>query len=223
MNSRAVLIVVLVVIVVAVMLVVSYIANQRRQKAFAAWAAQHGYTYAPHDDRFSDLPWGNPFGLGHSREAGDVLTGASNGRPVACFTYSYKTTTSNGKTTQTETHYFSIYSLHLPRALPELRVGREGFFSSVARAIGIHDIEFESEEFNRAFKVKCDDRKFASDVLHPRMMQFLLDTNAPGFTIVGADIVLVDRGRLDLTTVEPNVDYLGRILDSIPEFVWEGP
>ena len=43
------------------------------------------------------------------------------------------------------------------------------------------DIELESEDFNRAFTVSCPDRKFASDVLHPRMMEFLLQHRALAF------------------------------------------
>jgi hypothetical protein len=36
------------------------------------------------------------------------------------------------------------------------------------------DIDFESEEFNHAFNVKSDDKKFASAVVDPLMMQWLL-------------------------------------------------
>src|SRR5262249_53195104 len=163
------------------------------QQAFRAWAAAHGWTYATRDDSYRDMPWGAPFGTGSGRAAFDVLQGSWGDRPALCFTYRYQTETSNGKTTQTENHWFAIYSLHLPRSLPELRVSKEGIFSSIARKIGIHDIEFESEDFNRAFKVKADDRKFAYDVVNPQMMQLLMDNpvnvDDQGFVIVGPDIV----------------------------------
>lgn len=217
------LIVVLVVLLIIGVAVAGYYANKRRQAAFAGWAALHGYSYATQDDRYSDLPWGAPFGRGFGRAALDVLASTGSGRPVLCFTYRYKTETSDGKTTSTETHYFSIYSARLQRPLPTLHVSREGIFGSLARAVGIHDIEFESEQFNKTFKVKGDDRKFASDVLNPQMMQFLLHTDAPGFSIIGADIVLVRRGRLKLETVESTVGYLETVLSHVPEFVWEGP
>lgn len=212
---------VLFVVLIIAVAIFGYLANQRRQKAFAAWAAQHGYTYTDRDDRYDDMPWGSPFGVGHSRAALDVLTASVNGRPVLCFTYRYKTTSSNGKTSQTQTHLFSIFSTRLPNALPNLRVGREGLLSSLARLVGIHDIEFESEQFNRQFKVKSDDRKFASDVVNPQMMQFLLDGTAPGFSIIGADLVLVDGGRLQLEQVEPTVAYLDAVVAHIPRFVWD--
>lgn len=216
---------VLVVLVLLVIIgagVAAYYAGKRRRAAFAAWATQHGYTYATQDDRYSDLPWGAPFGRGFGRAALDVLTYDGPGRPVLCFTYRYKTETNDGKTTSTQTHYFSIYSARLQRPLPTLHVSREGIFGTIARAVGFHDIEFESEQFNKTFKVKGDDRKFASDVLNPQMMQFLLDTDAPGFSIIGADIVYVHGGRLKLETVEPTVGYLETVLSHVPEFVWEG-
>ena len=216
------LVFVLVIALIIGLAVAGYYANKRRQAAFAAWAAQHGYTYAVSDERYRDMPWGAPFGMGFGRAALDVLTSSGTGRPVVCFTYRYKTETSNGKTTSTQTHLFSVYSARLQRPLPTLHVSHEGVFGTIARAVGFHDIEFESEQFNKKFKVKSDDRKFASDVINAQMMQFLLDSNAPGFSIVGADIVLVHGGRLKLETVEPTVGYLESVLSHVPDFVWEG-
>ena len=37
-----------------------------------------------------------------------------------------------------------------------------------------HDIQFESEEFNRDFTVHCEEPKFANDLIDARMMQWLL-------------------------------------------------
>jgi hypothetical protein len=216
---------VVIIVITVVFIIVAgglgYYANKRRQAAFAAWAARHGYSFTTEDDRYSELPWGAPFGEGFGHAALDVLTSTGPGRPAVCFTYRYKTRTSNGKTSSTQTHYFAIYSARLQRALPNLHVGREGLFGTIARAIGFHDIEFESEQFNKTFKVKGDDRKFASDVINPQMMQFLLDTDAPGFAIIGSDIVLVRSGRLRLEAVEGTVGYLEAVLSHVPEFVWD--
>lgn len=92
--------------------------------------------------------------------------------------------------------------------------------SSLGRKIGVHNIEFESEEFNREFTVHADDRKFASDVIDPRMMQFLMHGAAPGFAIIGSDIVVVHGGRLHLEEVESTIAYLNTVVDHIPGFVW---
>lgn len=220
-GSGFVVFIVVVLIFAVCAAIVGYLRTQRRRKEFAAWAAQHGWTYAVRDDRFSDLPWGAPFGQGFGRSAQDVLTATVDGRATLCFTYLYKTRSSNGKQTTTQSHWFSIYSVRMPKQLPELGVEQEGFFSTIARAIGVHDIEFESEDFNRRFKVHSDDRKFAYDVVNPQMMQFLMDSDAPGFATHGADLVLVQRGKMPLPSVQPTVAYLATVLAHVPGFVWD--
>ena len=59
-------------------------------------------------------------------------------------------------------------------SLPPLSVDPENFLERFVGRLTGNDIDLESEEFNRAFTVGCPDRKFASDVLHPQMMEFLL-------------------------------------------------
>ena len=49
-----------------------------------------------------------------------------------------------------------------------------------------HDIQFESEEFNRRFTVHCEDPKFANDLIDARMMQWLLaSASGYGFEVLG--------------------------------------
>ena len=80
-------------------------------------------------------------------------------------------------------------------ALPiSLTIDREGFFTRLADAIGLDDIEFELQEFNDAFNVKAKDRKFANDLIDQRMMRFLLTTDA-AFRISGWNAL--DNKRLD--------------------------
>ena len=71
------------------------------------------------------------------------------------------------------------------RNVPDLLIRPEGFFDKVAGAFGFDDIDFESEEFSRAFFVKSSDKRFAYDVLHPRMLELLMaERNAAGATNV---------------------------------------
>jgi len=59
---------------------------------------------------------------------------------------------------------------------------------SVGGGWGGKKIRFESEEFNDRFTVRTNDPKFASDVIHPRTMEFLTAVEPPG---------LSGRGRRD--------------------------
>ena len=54
----------------------------------------------------------------------------------------------------------------------------------LADALSFHDIEFESEDFNRMFNVKSPDKKFANDFVDARMMQWLLQ-NGEGHGVRG--------------------------------------
>jgi hypothetical protein len=64
-------------------------------------------------------------------------------------------------------------------------------FDKIAGAFGFDDIDFESEAFSRRFHVKSSDRRFAYDVIHPRMMEFLMNVKAP--------LIDVEHGRCCLS------------------------
>ncbi|HEY8302537.1 MAG TPA: DUF3137 domain-containing protein [Jatrophihabitans sp.] len=212
--------VVLFVLFVAVLIAVGAYSTSRRRKKFAAWAAANGYRYEQSNDAYARLPWGAPWGQGHSRRALDILTGTHSGRQVCCFTYRYDEESGSGDNRSDTTYNFAVYWTKLPKQLGELNVGREGFGAKIARAIGFHDIELESEQFNRTFNVHADNPRFAYDVLNPQMMQWLLTVDAPGFRIYGGDLVLVERNMLRLENIAPRLDYLDQVIAQIPDFIW---
>jgi hypothetical protein len=155
--------------------------EQKRRDEMAALANEIGWRFDPDKDKSHDTEYAHfeIFRRGHSRAAYNTLTGsvAIAGRPYPAKMgdFTYKVTTSNGKTTTTVTYRFSYLILHLPfRGIPDLLIRREGFFDKIAGAFGFEDIDFESEAFSRAFHVKCAHKKFAYDVIHPRMMEFLM-------------------------------------------------
>jgi len=203
----------------------AYLAQQRakkRREAFQAWAASRGFTYTAEDDSLTDRFDGTPFGNGDHRRAQNVVSGQHEGRPIIAFDYSYEThsTDSDGDRT-TETHRFNVISIGLPAGLPTLQVTREGVMAKLGRAVGIHDIEFENEDFNRRFNISCKDRKLASDLLHPRMMQFLLDAEGPAWRIERSDLMCWDSGRIEPAGVDRQLGFLSSIADQVPRFVWQ--
>src|SRR5204862_1433100 len=91
--------------------------------------------------------------------------------------FTYKETSGSGKDERTTTYEFSYLLIRLPYGnVPDLLIRPEGFFDKLAAMIGFSDINFESAEFSRRFLVKSSDKKFAYDVIDPRMMDFLLAT-----------------------------------------------
>ena len=84
----------------------------------------------------------------------------------------------------------------MPFATPNLLIRGEGLFDKLRGALGFDDIDFESEEFSRRFYVVSTDKKFAYDVVHPRMMEWLMAKEVPLIDIERGRCCLVnDRGR----------------------------
>ncbi|WP_310963623.1 DUF3137 domain-containing protein [Nocardioides terrisoli] len=206
--------------------VLAHRAAQKRREAFAALAVSKGWTYAVDDDRWVQAFDGAPFGLGHGRSAGNVLTGSSGNRPFVAFDYSYRTTETStdaqGHTsTHEETHTFSVCALQVSCTFPDLHVRPENFLSRAVGHLTNRDIELESEAFNRAFTVTCSDRKFASDVLHPRQMEMLLAHTHLDWRFDRDWVLSVSTRTLRPEEVEPSLGVVGALVDNIPDFVWQ--
>lgn len=190
-----------------------YYEHHRKQK-IQAFAASRQLTYAARDDRWAHLDTGYPHGQGRSHRAKHVMTGRHRGRPIVIFEHEWKT--GSGKDTQT--HQVRKTLMGLPKGLPRLELRPEGILGRAARRMGMRDIELESDDFNRQYKVSGD-RRFAYDVLHPRFMEWMLGRQAPGFTIHGHYIALYGQGKIDLEKVDHEVAYLDEIIDQLPRYV----
>lgn len=192
-------------IVVAILIALgiywSYQQQLRRRQELAALADRLGWSFDPdhdagHDDRFGQFA---AFQRGHSRYAYNTLCGnltvGDGVWPAQMGDYHYKVTSSNGKSTTTHTYVFSYLIIHVPYVVtPSLSIRREGLFDKLAGAFGFDDIDFESEEFSRRFHVKSDNKRFAYDVLHPRMMEFMLSSDPPGIEIEAGACCVMDGG-----------------------------
>lgn len=214
------LIIILVVLVVGAIAWFSYQAEKKRREAIARWAASNGWTYVDEDDRWVDVWSGRPFGQGHGRRAENVLDRVVAGRRNVVFDYSYKETHSNGKTTTTTTYEFSVYAVHLPAALPALSFEPEGLWDKTVKLFGGDDLELESDEFNRRYRVRADDPKVAYDVLNARTMEALLGVDGIDFRIQGTWLLAVERGDLDVLVIPGRIAVLQGIVDRVPSFVW---
>lgn len=196
--------------------------NQARIASLVALAQSKGWSFSP-VDRFG-LPgrWrGAPFGQGYDRRAQNVITGEHNGHPVVAFDYSYKEDSrdSEGRT-RTTTHSFAVFALGMPCALPEVHVAPEGVFARLGKALGMQDIELESEEFNRRFRVRSPNPKLATDVLTPRTMEALLAGGKINFRFAGSDCVAYESGGLDPVEILRHVHLMSEVVDGVPQFVW---
>lgn len=181
-------------------------AARTRRDALAALAAELGIEFDPrpdhrHDDRYAQFAI---FRRGDDRYAYNTLAGTIDlfGRRchVACGDYHFEEETGSGDDKSTSTYRFSYLIVHPPWATPSLLVRREGFFDKVKGALGFDDIDFESEEFSRTFFVQSPDKRFAYDVLHPRVMELLLAERPPTLAIEDGVLCIGNGGS---STWEP--------------------
>jgi hypothetical protein len=187
-------------VIVAALSLQAYLNNLRRQM-WRQLAARYGFCYYPLDP--FDIPQRNQFhlfSLGHRQKAYNCLEGKYLGLPVIVFDYQY--TTGSGKSETT--HYVSALLARLDFYCPYLIIRPEGMLDRFAALFGFDDINFESDEFNRAFSVKGDDKKFAYDICHPEMMLFLLQDRSMAWELRGLDLLLYswnerkfDAGKVD--------------------------
>ncbi len=202
-------------------------AEKKRRAELAALAAQRGWLLTERDDRWVDRFEGSaPFGQGHNRQARNVLTGRHDGRPCVIFDYRYDTTETStdakGNTSSREvTHSHSVFALETGVAFPVLSVAPEGFFTRLVDLVVGADIDFEWDEFNRAFRVTSTDRRFASDVMHQQMMEFLMPHRKSAWALRNGAILLTTSGRYDLATLDDRLGFVDSVLDLVPDFVWE--
>ena len=153
-----------------------------------------------------------------------MLRGKEAGRDFVAFDYSYETHTNSSKGRSTTTHRFAVCVVPLPVPLGVVEVRPEGLVSRAADAMGVSsDLELESEDFNRRYRVRARNAKLASDVLPPRTMEYLVAQPrdmVPAFRLSGAHLVTWRSGRLDPAEVVTTCAVVDRVLDGIPSFVW---
>jgi len=157
-------------------LIVGYIWEKRRREAFLRLANELGLEYRRRSPSIATrYKFLDKLRQGSKRYAFNVLKGMYEDYPVQIFDYHYETYSTDSKgRRQTHHHYFSFFILEQEREFPELRIYPETLMSKIGQAMGFDDIDFESIEFSKAFVVRSTDKKFAYDVCHTRMMEYLL-------------------------------------------------
>ena len=219
-GSAFVVIAVLFVFLVIGIAILGFIQAKKRREAMASYALSRGWRYEAYQPLLVDRFQGPPFGLGHSRSAGNAVYGQHDGRDFVSFDYEYKTTSGSGKNRHTTTHTFSVVALSMGVSLPTLTVDPENVLERFVGRLTNSDIDLELEDFNRAFTVTCADRKFASDVLHPQMMEFLLQHRDVGWRFERDSMLIVSGTQRSVQQIDATLALMDQITDRVPDFVW---
>jgi len=206
---------------IVAVLVLGYLGKQRRRQRFALIARQLGLSYAP-EDPFGLLGW--PFVLftrGDGQGIENVVWGEWQGVSLHAFDFWFydETTDANGHRSRSYTR-FDCAVANIDAACPSMTLDRENLLTRIADALALKDIQFESDEFNRAFNVKSSDPAFANAFVDARMMTWLLSADRGyAFEVVG-NRMLVAGPRVDPLSLVPLLGTLKAFRDQVPRVVF---
>lgn len=212
------------IIFVGVVAYFGHLQAKKRREAFERLAIELGFRFYSQKDysfakRYSFLEHMDD---GHKRYVFNRLSGEVDGQQAHIFDYHYETYSRDSKgNRRTNHHYFSIFTLSLPAAFSELNIEREGFFSKIGQALGFDDIDFESMEFSKRYKVKSKNKKFAYDFCNAQMIDFLLSQRDLIIEVDGNTLALTFRGKLSIDAIRPNFERLQKIRSLMPDYLFD--
>jgi hypothetical protein len=191
--------------------------EKKRREDLAALAKKLKLRFKPGNDfkladKFSSLSW---LRRGDVRYAYNVFCGDHLGYPVTIFDYHFSTTA--GKSGYD--YYWSAFVVEVKPNFPDMIISHESRESRLAEALGESHIVFESAAFTHAFRVRSSDKKFAYDVCHPKMMEYLLANQDLTVEISRTGLAMLFEDWLRPEKIEFNLSRLIEIRKLLPEYL----
>jgi hypothetical protein len=203
--------------------VIPWLLRQRRAEDIATIAARNGLEYGP-SDPFGCTRVAFPlFRKGAGREAENVVwRDGPDGLARRAFDFSYYTETRNNLG-QVQRHHtrFSCVMAQVDGAWPEVSINREGLWEKALDLVGLGDIELESDEFNRRFALRSDDRRFAVTFVDAQMIDFVLSTEGRFAFAVKGRWVLLASDPVEPALVPALLRVADAFVEHIPRVVYE--
>ena len=194
--SSALLLAILVAALILAVALSAYLYYQR-EAAFARLATSLGLRFSQRDES-SVRQLGFPlFRESRGTESSNLVSGTLQGMPVAAFDFAYWTEVRDPKGfTHRQYHRFLCAVTDIAPACPPLIIEHRGLIGRVAGALGLDGVQFESDDFDKAYRVICGDRRFATALVDPAMMAWLLDAPSPvAFQTAGTHLLVVSTDR----------------------------
>ena len=208
---------ILVAIVVIVLVGVGIYRSAQRRKELAAWAHSHGLSFSSAKDHGMDERLGDFKCLrqGHSRYAYNIMEGLWAGASMTAFDYHYAT----GSGKNESDYHFSAVILQSSIPLKPLFIRREGLFDKITEFFGHDDIDFESAEFSRTFYVRAPDKRWAYDVIHQRMMEYLMSAGNFSVQFDCGHVIAWTSRRANPAGFEAAAELIRGMLDRLPDYL----
>jgi hypothetical protein len=220
-----------VIVIGAAFAVLAWLAAKReeqRRQALAALAASRGLAFNKADPvrvpgTFAQFEL---FQRGDTRYAYNVIHGVIEARHYcACdFQYTVTTYTTDDKGNMQRrdvTTYCSAAIAELNCPVPAVWLRSENLLDKAAAMVGFTDLEFESDEFNRAFHVKAVDREIAFDIINAQTMQRLLAGPFRNIEFNGAAVLVFEETTWTPEQVGAALDFARSMAEGLPHYLFE--
>jgi hypothetical protein len=188
----------------------------RSQWRFRAFAERHGLRYWPTDpyeqsESVADLLFASPSGIWFRAH---LFSGDHRGRQLLAYEYRCRESR-----LEVASKRIQVVAMALPASRPSLDIRPEGRLSRRSEK----DLRFEHHEFNAVFRVRSPRPRWAHDVLHPRMMEWMLaDPRARTrhWAFHGSWLMVFRDGAIEPEQILPHADFLAEVLAFVPDHVW---
>lgn len=209
---------------VALLIVLAYwfyrgLEQSRHARRLRQFASNSGLEYAETDGALLiGLSAGFPFGTGTARTVEDVVSGTFSGLPVASYTYSFEQQVAGEHAGE---QIFTVTQVALAVPFPRIDLVPEDMGTRVLSQFGLPDIDLESAEFNRTWRVLCKDRRYAIDVVDPRMMLALMSGRQQGVAvrIDGTRVIAWSAGVASVSDLARRMSLVAAVARAIPAHV----
>lgn len=217
-NALPKILIVIIAVILSAMLSRKADPEKKRREDLAALARRLKLQFNSSNDfklaeKFSFLSW---LRRGDGRYAYNVFHGYHLECLVTVFDYHFFTT--GGKSGLD--YYWSAFVVEMKTNFPDLMISHESLESRLAEKLGVSHIAFESAEFSRAFRVRSSDKKFAYDVCHPKMMEYLLANQDLTIEISRTGLAVLFEDWLRPGKIEANLLRLIEIHKLLPDYLF---
>ncbi|SDL50762.1 hypothetical protein SAMN05216298_4144 [Glycomyces sambucus] len=185
----------------------------------AQWAAIYGLHYLRVDHAPLHLSQRGPFGGHFTEQFAHVVRGQYRGAPLLAYTYRYRPVLRTLIGEGDSEEEVSFVAVAVPGSFPVLDVAPSGVRSWLPG----ERVEFESNAFNDRFAVGSPNPRFAYDVIHPRLMEWLMaDARAlsTGWRLEGPWLMASGEGPLRVSELFVRADFLHDLIAYMPGHLW---
>lgn len=177
-----------------------------------------GWEYRTRDDALLNLI--DHVSSGQNHRAEDAILGDDPVFPFIALTHHWETTRTvsttdaSGNTsthTQTDHHVEQLFALRPRFTFRPFKFDR-GMMGNRVR--------FEWDDFNQVHTVRCADPRFASDVFHPRQLEYLMRGAIP-FEYTARGSIEVSLRDHSPAAIAATIAFLRGFFGRVPRFVWE--